>query len=94
MFTKKESGKTDLDVAIDSAFSELSVHKSDSEKYAAILDRIVVLHGMKESEKPSSLSADTKAVIAANLAGILMIIGHEHTHVITTKAFSLLLKLR
>lgn len=48
----------------------------------------------KQAERPWLPSTDTLAIIGANLLGIVVIIGHERAHVITTKAFGLLSKMR
>lgn len=47
-----------------------------------------------ETNNPSRMSADVKATIAANLAGIVLILSHERAHVVTTKAISFIQKLR
>jgi hypothetical protein len=93
MFTKPRP-KTPLEKEIDIALVALSDHKPSSEEYAKIVDQIAKLHEMKEIEKPSRVSYDTWALIGANLAGILLIIRHENTNVITSKAMSLLVKPR
>lgn len=84
MFTKKSVSP--LQTAIDKAISELDNHSITSDEYATIVNH---LHKMQEIEnKKSSRSLDPTAVatIAANLAGILMIIHHENVNVITSKA--------
>jgi hypothetical protein len=37
---------------------------------------------------------DTLALIAGNLAGILIVVGYEHTHIVASKAFSLLNRIK
>ena len=46
----------------------------------------------KELENHGRLSKETIAVIAANLVGIVLIIGHERLNVITSKALSFIMK--
>ncbi len=83
-----------LEIAFDEALTELIDHPENSEAYATILDQIVKLHKLKEEEKPSRVSKDTLALIAANLTGIVLIMTHERVNIITTKALSTLLKPR
>jgi hypothetical protein len=88
-----EPQKTKLDEEIERTLDSLR-NISDPEKYDTILSRLERLYKVKELEKPSRVSPDTWAVIAANLVGIVMIITHEHTNAITTKALSLAIRPR
>jgi hypothetical protein len=88
MFRSKQS---QLNLALARAYAELETLTIGTDEYAAALSVIERLHDLK-NKSSDQMDANTKAVIAANLAGILLIIGHEHAHVITTKAFSLLLR--
>lgn len=49
---------------------------------------------MKESKYLRHVSADALAVVAANLTGIVLIIGYERINVITSKALGFVSKLR
>jgi len=44
--------------------------------------------------EPKRISPDTLATIGANLLGIMIIIGHERAHVVTSKALGFIMKLR
>lgn len=48
----------------------------------------------KEFDTPNRVSLDTWAIIAANLAGIAIIIGYERVNVITTKALGFVTRMR
>ncbi len=48
----------------------------------------------KEAEKPDRVSKETWALIGANIAGIVMIIGHEKFNVIASKALGFVMKSR
>jgi len=48
----------------------------------------------REAEKPDRVSKETLAMIGANLAGIVAILGYEKFNVIASKAFSLVMKSR
>lgn len=99
MFTKKSSTNKDgLTKAIDSLLEEMSDLNGDDPEYAKMADQLTKLYALKEVdhkvESNSRVSMDTMAVVGANLAGILMIVGHERANVVTSKALSLLLKLK
>ena len=99
MFTKKSSTNKDgLTKAIDSLLEEMSDLNGDDPEYAKMADQLTKLYALKEVdyrvESNSRVSMDTMAVVGANLAGILMIVGHERANVVTSKALSLLMKLK
>jgi len=86
--------KSKLEVAFDKAVDDLNYHDVTSDKYNVIMDRVVKLHKLMEDEKPSRVSRDTLALIAANLTGIILIIRHENVNVIASKAMSFVVKPR
>lgn len=94
MTSPKSTEKTGLEKAIDDVLREMSDLNADSDEYAKMNDQLVKLHAMKTTESRPRVSPDTLATIAANLAGIFVIVGHERTHIITSKALSFILKLR
>lgn len=63
-----------------------------TDEYMALLGQLERLTKLKAKEKPSRVSRDTLAVIAANLVGILIIVAYEQKHVVTSKAFGNILK--
>ncbi len=85
MFTRTNE-PTDLDLALTRAYSELSTKKPDSDEYGTIVDQISKLHALKVEETPKPVSKDTWAIIAAQLASVVLIVSYEHAHVVTTKA--------
>lgn len=89
---KKEKEATPLEKEIESLFASLSDYKKDSKEYAQIADQLVKLYKLKETDSKSKVSPDTWAIIGANLAGILLIIGHERVGIITSKALSFVMK--
>lgn len=88
-FEAKEKSKLDLEIErnLDSLRNV-----SDPEKYDTILARLERLYKVKELEKPERVSPDTWALIGANLVGIALIITHEYTNPITTKAATLAIR--
>jgi hypothetical protein len=88
MFTNKTGHETQLDAETDRVLTYLATQKIDSTEYAKALDHVVKLQKMKEDEKPSKLSPDSMLLAATNIVGILLILGYEHSHVVTSKATS------
>lgn len=91
---RKPNEKSETDVVLTKALSELKTLKVTDEKYTSALDRVIKLHKMKQESLPPRVTPDTWALVGANLAGILLIIGHEHHEVITSKALGFLMKPR
>lgn len=99
MFTvKPPASKTGLESAINKLLSDMEIFEGDSEEYAKMVEQLDVLYKLKEVdqkvESHRRISADTLAIVAANLLGILIIVGHERAHVVTSKALGFMLKLR
>lgn len=82
----KDKKESNTDLALNRAYADLSLNNPDSDEYAVILDQIVKLHELQVAETPKPVSRDTLAMIAAQLAAVVIIVTYEHTHVITTKA--------
>lgn len=101
MFKKTPTEKPELDIAISDLFADMAdnhITKS-SDEFAAMVDQVVKLYKLKEidsnvNSNKNHVSKDTLAIIAANLVGIVMIVGHERANVVTSKALTLLMKLR
>ena len=94
MFKPKETEPTKLDVEIKRLFEILAKKEPEDEEYAAVADQVVKLMKLKELEAPRRVSADTLALIGANLAGIVLILSHERANVITTRAIGFISKLK
>lgn len=99
MFNKKPNTNRDgLTEAIDSLLREMSDLNGDDPEYAKMADQLTKLYALKEIdhkvESGKRISLDTLAVVGANIAGILMIVGYERENVLTSKALSLLMKLK
>lgn len=93
MFEKpqREEG---LEEAITLLLSEMKGFTADSDEYSRMIGHLNLLYKIKDQEKPDRISKDTIAVIAGNLAGIVMILGFERANVITSKALSFVMKAR
>lgn len=100
MFTTKKQDTNEVGVsdAINALLDEMSGYQGDSEEYAKLADQLLKLYSLKEVDhkvgSTKRISADTLAIVGGNVLGILMIVGHERTSMVTSKALSLLTKLR
>lgn len=94
MFTLKEPHETGLDEVIDELIADMKSSDTDTEAYKHRVDQLVKLYKLKEFDSKKRVSADTMAVVAGNLLGIVLIVGHERAHIVTSKALSFVLKLR
>lgn len=90
---RKATEPTQLQKLIDKHTAELLNHDYEDEELARRVSHLSALVKMQETQSPSRrVSADTLAIIAANLAGIAIIVGYEHVHTITSKAMSFVVK--
>lgn len=94
MSTTPQPKLTPLETVINEALERIEHVDPSTDGFAKATDQIAKLHKMKETEKPSRVSPDTLVLAATNIAGIIMIIKHEHFNVITSKALSFVLKPR
>ena len=92
--TKDPHDNQGLYEAIDALIADIKTTETHTEVYKHKVDQLVKLYKLKPDTKASQVSADTLAVIAGNLLGILIIVEHERLHVIGSKALSFVLKLR
>lgn len=91
---KKPSSDSGLEKAIEQVYSEMQGYSADQDEFAAMVDQLVKLHAIKTDNNRPRVSPDTWATIAAHLVGITIIVGHERTHIVTSKALSFVQKLR
>ena len=90
MFTNKE---TWLDKEIARTDRRLKECMFGSEEYAKLFQFRLQLQELKDkNSKP--VSKETLVLAATNLVGIILIIKHEHVNVISSKAMSLLMRVR
>lgn len=98
MFKKTPSEKTGLENAIDKLFEDMSNVSPDSKEFTEMMTNMDKLYKLKEVDQKITsgrrVSPDTWAIVGANVLGILMIVGHERANVVTSKAITLLSKLR
>lgn len=91
MKKKKESVMLDkLEQAILERMQEVNPL---TDEYAKLCDRLQYVTDLKKKNK-KSVSPDTIALISANLAGIILVLVWEEKHVIASRAFSMISKLK
>jgi hypothetical protein len=83
-----------LDETIENVLAEMAGHDAYSDEYSQMADQLTKLYAIKASHKPDRISKDTIAIVVGNLVGILMIVGYEQGHILTSKAGSFLVKIR
>lgn len=93
MFNPQLPEKTNLEREIDRVLHEMDEVDPGSEDYEKMADQLVKLHAMKTEDGRRRVSPDVKANILANLLGILIIVGHERVHIVTSKALSFIRRL-
>lgn len=85
---------TVLDETIDEALAQLKGIEVGSDEYNRKMDQITKLYTLREKHSAKRVSPDALALIAGNLAGIVLILNYERAHVVTSKALGFVLKSR
>jgi hypothetical protein len=83
---------------IETAYDEQLLHLLElarkeegyTEDYKSIIAQATKLKELRTTDK---IGKETWATIGANLAGIVIILSHERTHIIASKAFGLVKKI-
>jgi hypothetical protein len=108
MSTSNPSPEPSLDTNLDDLYTKLDELDPAEEDYATAVDHLVKLHKLAQEEEkiklerskqildsqPKPLSKDTMVLAGANLLGIILIVGHERAHVVTSKAIGFIKMLR
>lgn len=94
MFGKPKTDASRLEQIIESLEIRLETMDINTRDYSKILEHLAPLYKLKETNNPlKRVSPDTWALIAANLAGIVIIVGYEHLHPMTSKAIGFIRKI-
>lgn len=90
--TKKQP--TALEIEFDRLVEVIADLDPTEESYATVVKQMSELQELTLATKPvrKPLSKDTLLAVAGNIAGILIVIGYEHAHPVTSKALSFILK--
>lgn len=73
-----------LDKVTSDLLDQLNGLTISDDKYPLLLDQFVKIHAARTPKR--SVNLDTLAVVLGNLAGIMVIVNHEHLNVVTSKA--------
>lgn len=92
MFTKNDTPQ--LDDAINNLHEQLTTFNAETPEYANLMNHLETLYKIKNETRSDRVKPDTMALIAGNLAGIMLIVGHERAHVVTSKALGFVSKLK
>ena len=84
--------RTNLEKEIDAVLAIMSTWEPSSPEYTAMTKNLEVLYKARNEEKTRKIKPDTVLVVAANLVGIILILGYEETNIIRSKAMSFVLK--
>jgi hypothetical protein len=87
-----------LDHAIADLLADMSAAEKDSPEYKAYVENLIKLYPIRkvdhEINQKNKISPDVALTVAANLAGIILIIHHEQVGVIASKALGFVIKAR
>lgn len=85
---------TPEDGLIDAVRERMHKLGPDNEHYQAMLDYLERLHKVKADKTPDPVSRDTMVVIAGNLLIVVLMLGFEQKHVITSKVPNYIYRLK
>jgi hypothetical protein len=88
-FKKKEDLKQ---VAANALLTNMTTYGPDSADYLRNLEYLERIEALKTKNRRPKLSPDQIALVAGNLAGILIIVAYEQKHVFGSRAQNSLLK--
>jgi hypothetical protein len=94
MLIRRTEHETGLEKAINDILVQMSTTSPDNKEYSAMCDQLVKLYELKKIDLPQQVSPDTLVIVAGNLLGILLIVNYEKMEILTSKALSLVLRLR
>lgn len=81
-----------LEEVIDAVQDTLLKLDPTSDEFSKTVDQLDKLHKIRSLKKDGRVSMDALIAVAGNLAGIVLILGYERAHVVTSKALAFVLK--
>ncbi|MDD4876380.1 MAG: hypothetical protein PHQ86_04525 [Dehalococcoidales bacterium] len=85
--------KLDRRSDVEKLFDEqLEVQLKDAESLEDIGDVLSMMERRNELRNKRRISPDTIAIVACNLLGIILILEHERSHVIASKALGFIIR--
>ena len=92
IFTKKKSNKESIEELIDSLTMSIGLEDPTSEDYKKMTENLKTLEESKSKE--DVVSKDAMIGVLSNMGLALLILNYEKIGVITSKAFSLITKVK
>ena len=94
MFTSKpDTNDKLLTDTIERVMQDMKNEDPHTEKFGLMTAQLTELYKIRNENRSRRVSPDTLATIVANLLGIGIIVGHERTHIVTSKALTFIRKL-
>ena len=92
MLRKTPREPSELDKTIQKVHAEIEKVSADSDEFAKMSIQLEKLYKMKTFKKESSIKSETLIAAGVNLAGIVLILGFERAHVLSSKALGFVRK--
>lgn len=95
MFKTKSSNETNLEAQIDAVLASMVAHPNKHDDvYKKLVENLDALYKLKEKEVSPRERINVNAVlgVAGTVASVLIVVGYERAHVLTSKAFSAFVK--
>lgn len=89
---KRSKKQTNLEKEIDNVLEKMATTDKNSDEYNKMARNLELLFNAKSKEKDRRISNDTIAIVAANILGIVLILGYEKANVITSKALGFVIR--
>ena len=89
----KKKNHTALDLEVNRLLEAMGTMEPTSEEYSVLVKQLDSLTKIN-SNTEDKVSKETMLAIAANLGGIAMILTHEQTHALTSKAIGFIAKVK
>lgn len=83
---------TDLENEIARLLEILNKIDPSDDKYATVADQLKKLYPLKETDSKDRVSKDILVSAVSGLSQILVIVGYEHAHAISSKALGFVKK--
>jgi hypothetical protein len=84
--------RSELEEVKAQVVAEMRTLDVTSDEWKRNFEHLEKLTILEATEARNKVSPDTMAVVAANLAGIIVIVGYEHAHVLASRALTFLLR--
>ena len=90
MMNRFKKQPSELNEPIDKLLEEMRIYDPTTEEYQAALKSLNKLMKMRREEQRPTFSYDTLLSTGGMLLSVVIIVGYEQKHVVTSKAMTLL----